>query len=59
MTVPTNVACTAKQTLAGHAAGLPPSSVASERLLSSAGDICRDSHSSLLSENAEMFSVLI
>ena len=28
MTVPTNVACTANKTLAGHAAELPPSSVA-------------------------------
>ena len=36
----------------------PLSSVTSQRLFSSAGDICVDSRSSLLSENAEMLIAL-
>ena len=38
--------------------GPPPGSVAGERLFSSAGDICTDSRSSLLPENAEMLITL-
>lgn len=46
------------RSLARRYLGPPPSSVASERLFSSAGDICTDSRSRLLADNAEMLIVL-
>ena len=46
------------RSLAKRYLGPPPSSVDSERLFSSAGDICTESRSRLLADNAEMLIVL-